>query len=1382
MPHPSRLPVLADLRAAATPEELVAALRRLKNDIVGHDQRKEAVLRSGAVRPLIEVLRGATKASGKRRRDDDVGAGLEGMGSDIGGMGPGFEGGSVGRGVDGGMEWTVEMEQRLQATLILGSLAQGGPSYVAPLVHGGALPNLLDALSPRTTPPRLIIATLRTLVTFADAARLDAHKFEPADPLDRQALADEFYDPIHADRIECYADILSQSTSAGVNNHGTRSPSSATPAQITTQVGLLLELLCKTIIDDRHRSALARCGVLDLLAARLAALIVSSGHTLPGANPVVLRVLPTPAPPRRQLSRLLEAIATVISGSNYRAARFIYSPVILAIFPAGRCGGGDHGGTGSPRTLSSSIDATQQRQKSHAALAAVNRLLPQLQVVGGSKTVPVGPRSDAFPALQSLGSAAQAASIGLHQQQHNGGPDDGAAGVAGGLGARPGFPRLLSSSSSPLGDAAPHPHLHAQSTRTISADAFESPLFGWLIHVARSEAGIARLNAAWLLALCARVLDVALVSDPSEAGQGGDASGGGGGTSGGGGGWSIPDPTSSKNRDRALAMLVVPLVVRMVEDAYAAEGTGHANGDSHEGLSASPSLAASPSSDVDLATQVRLMRERAPGVLAQLIGESTALQRAAFDAGIVKRLCKVLKKTFEPANGSGEGGKSDRASSGMWSPTPRAVREARSGTNRRRAGGDADDDDEAGDLDAVLGDAGLAPEVLHAFRCRETVLSALAAIADKEDAFRKAIIGENSQCITCIMESLTPYPRTTADQGAAAAGDTIVESTETTRDTVPQLQQPGVETTATVLRRTKPQRNSRTVTAAAKDGNPVAVLVAACHATRAMSRSVSILRTSLMDVSIAGPILALLAHEDTDAVIAATEVLCNLLLHFSPMREPLITKGVITMLCRQAHCANADIRLISLWALKHLILSATNEVKMATLDELGPGWLVQTVAGSDALPGDSVGGVADPMTMKAQPVPTLGTPNAAGEQVDLLNASEPRMDVDDASTGYELFENPLEGVGDSDDDMSESTGDLRGRPQSSSLPATGAAATGARPRKPLGAKQQRQPTPLFHQSDDIGRVPALLAPLPPLPAPHRARLHAVLEAEASPARRARNGEARIQEQALDFVRNFMSENGPLQPRMVDHMLDVFGKSRFFDIMAAKLETRTIGGGAGSSAGGNAGGTKRVGKTATEPQLGSASPAPAVTGHQLQQTQPQLQLVHPPEIAYAALFVLVHVANGTPAQRSLVLAQPRLLARAAPLFAHASRRIRVACVWLAYNLAWADDAADAPSAAHRALELRRCGFADAVRARLQDPELDVRERAKSAVELMSRLGEQVGQVVRGGGGDAGAGGGGGDAGGNNGGGAGEGNGGDGGTRRSGAVVYGGGGPLQLGWAR
>ena len=66
-------------------------------------------------------------------------------------------------------QWTQEDEARLQATLILGSLASGGQAFVQPLLAAEAQKYLLEALVVETV-PRLVTATLQALRSLAASA------------------------------------------------------------------------------------------------------------------------------------------------------------------------------------------------------------------------------------------------------------------------------------------------------------------------------------------------------------------------------------------------------------------------------------------------------------------------------------------------------------------------------------------------------------------------------------------------------------------------------------------------------------------------------------------------------------------------------------------------------------------------------------------------------------------------------------------------------------------------------------------------------------------------------------------------------------------------------------------------------------------------------------------------------------------------------------------------------------------------------------------------------------------------------------------------------------------------------------------------------------
>ena len=102
-------PALIELSNPSTPEAQITALQNLKNEIVGHEQRKELAVTYGVVKPLAGLLRTEARRGGKRRRHVTNGDGA-GMSS------------KTRRNLE---EWTTEDELRFQATLVVGSLANG---------------------------------------------------------------------------------------------------------------------------------------------------------------------------------------------------------------------------------------------------------------------------------------------------------------------------------------------------------------------------------------------------------------------------------------------------------------------------------------------------------------------------------------------------------------------------------------------------------------------------------------------------------------------------------------------------------------------------------------------------------------------------------------------------------------------------------------------------------------------------------------------------------------------------------------------------------------------------------------------------------------------------------------------------------------------------------------------------------------------------------------------------------------------------------------------------------------------------------------------------------------------------------------------------------
>lgn len=271
----------------------------------------------------------------------------------------------------------------------------------------------------------------------------------------------------------------------------------------------------------------------------------------------------------------------------------------------------------------------------------------------------------------------------------------------------------------------------------------------------------------------------------------------------------------------------------------------------------------------------------------------------------------------------------------------------------------------------------------------------------------------------------------------------------------------------------------------------------------------------------------------------------------------------------------------------------------------------------------------------------MGTPNAAGEQVDLLNAVE-----DDTRQPVQLIEEDL----DDEVSMVDSVGGSN-RPESGNKRAP-AYSRREYPR-PTGFEASRS----AHLKDDEPNFP----------------------------NQARTDDLAVQKEGLDFIRNLICGSGA--PDMIDFIFRELGQDRIFDMLAAKLRPRVQ----------NAFGRDR-----------------RSTDTGVKHLQPQ------PEIIISVCYIIVHIAAGHPKHRQLLVAQPELLKLLIPLFSHAIREIRVCCAWIIINLTWVDDHADQHGCRSRARELMKLGIYEKMDLLLTDPELDVRERVKTAITQMRDL--------------------------------------------------------------
>lgn len=343
--------------------------------------------------------------------------------------------------------------------------------------------------------------------------------------------------------------------------------------------------------------------------------------------------------------------------------------------------------------------------------------------------------------------------------------------------------------------------------------------------------------------------------------------------------------------------------------------------------------------------------------------------------------------------------------------------------------------------------------------------------------------------------------------------------------------------------------------------------------------------------------------------------------------------------------------------MKHITDSAPPDIKKSIIDELGAGWLVQIMCGD----------ASQHSSHRSQ----LATPNAAGERVDILNDEEPAMDVDDMS----------------DDAFSGS-------------------------------------------NDSVVELR-----VPSVPAQYKTRLLAIKREEESPKIRAEKDDVRIQEQALDIVRNAISEAAPSQPEMIDFLLETLGSPRLFECLENKLRPSR------SQSTYPANHTTSHNMPAGKRPTLTTPGGPGLSAPSNRNTIDlfPLHLYSHATLLENVMFILVHVANGTVSHKhvllNLGLTSPaptfpslhppadlpsRFIDLLVPLFSHPNRKIRVVCCWFVHNILWQEDKSDEADTRRRALELKKRGFEDAIKRCTGDVDLDVRERARSCVDIWGRL--------------------------------------------------------------
>ncbi|KAL1516972.1 hypothetical protein ABEB36_000797 [Hypothenemus hampei] len=125
--------------------------------------------------------------------------------------------------------------------------------------------------------------------------------------------------------------------------------------------------------------------------------------------------------------------------------------------------------------------------------------------------------------------------------------------------------------------------------------------------------------------------------------------------------------------------------------------------------------------------------------------------------------------------------------------------------------------------------------------------------------------------------------------------------------------------------------------------------LASVRCLHSLSRSVQQLRTTFQDHSVWRPLMALLADDPSPELLLATSsTLCNLLLEFSPAKEPIIQQGAVILLANLTSSSEPALRLNGVWALMNLAFQAEQRVKSQILTALGTDQIFRLLADSDA--------------------------------------------------------------------------------------------------------------------------------------------------------------------------------------------------------------------------------------------------------------------------------------------------------------------------------------------------------------------------------------------------------------------------------------------------
>ncbi|KAJ3592187.1 hypothetical protein NHX12_007315 [Muraenolepis orangiensis] len=127
----------------------------------------------------------------------------------------------------------------------------------------------------------------------------------------------------------------------------------------------------------------------------------------------------------------------------------------------------------------------------------------------------------------------------------------------------------------------------------------------------------------------------------------------------------------------------------------------------------------------------------------------------------------------------------------------------------------------------------------------------------------------------------------------------------------------------------------------------IKVRLAAVRCLHSLSRSVQQLRTSFHDHAVWKPLMKLLQNAPDEVLVMASSTLCNLLLEFSPSKEPILESGVIELLCSLTQSESPALRVNGIWALMNMAFQADQKVKVEIVRSLGTEQLFRLLSDPD---------------------------------------------------------------------------------------------------------------------------------------------------------------------------------------------------------------------------------------------------------------------------------------------------------------------------------------------------------------------------------------------------------------------------------------------------